>query len=52
MEAFAVLGLWASFLIGGMTVVSEVPTDSLMSDLVMTSRKDITHITVEGVMTG
>ena len=33
-----------------MTVESEVPTDILIQDLVVTSRKDITHNTVEGIM--
>ena len=35
-----------------MTVESEVPTDILTVDLEMTSRTDITHNTVEGIMFG
>ena len=35
---------------GEMTVESEVPTDILVSDLEMTRRTDITHSTVEGIM--
>ena len=49
-EASMALRLPASVLVDEMTVVSEVPTDILVSDLSMTSRKDITHITVEGIM--
>ena len=33
-----------------MTVESEVPTDILIRDLVITSGKDITHNTGEGIM--
>ena len=40
-----------SVLIGEMTVESEVQTDILIQDLVMTNRTDITHNTVEGIMT-
>ena len=40
-------------MIGEMTVDSEVPTDILVVDLEMTSRKDITHTnTVEGITLG
>ena len=36
-----------------MTVVSEVPTDILVSDLSMTNRTDITHNnTIEGIVYG
>ena len=35
-----------------MTVVSEVPTDILIVDLSMTRRTDVTHNTVEGIMSG
>ena len=44
------LRLRASGLGDEMTVVSEVPTDILVSDLSMTRRNDITHNTVEGIM--
>ena len=37
-------------MMGEMTVESEVPTDILIVDLVMTNRKDITHNTVEVYM--
>ena len=39
-------------MIGEMTVESEVPTDILIVDLVMTRRTDMTHNTVEGIMVG
>ena len=42
-EAFVVLRLWVSVLIDEMTVESEVPTDILIVDLIMTNRTDITH---------
>ena len=51
-EAFTVLRLRASVLVDEMTVVSEVPTDILVSDLTMTRRTDISHNTVEGIMVG
>ena len=35
-----------------MTVVSEVPVETLIPDPVMTNRADITRITVEGIMLG
>ena len=44
-EASVVLRLCASVVMGEMTVVSEVPTDILVSDLSMTRRNDITHNT-------
>ena len=37
-------------MMGEMTVESEVPTDILIVDLVMTNRTDISHSTVEGIM--
>ena len=49
-EASMALRLRASGLGDEMTVVSEVPTDILVSDLSMTRRNDITHNTVEGIM--
>ena len=42
-EAFMVLRLQASVLINEMAVVSEVRTDILVSDLLMTNRTNITH---------
>ena len=42
-EASMALRLRASVLVDEMTVVSEVPTDILVSDLSMTRRNDITH---------
>ena len=40
-EASVVLRVCASVVMGEMTVVSEVPTDILVSDLSMTRRTDI-----------
>ena len=48
-EAFTVLRLGASVVIGEMTVESEVPTDILIVDIEMTKRTGITHDTVEGI---
>ena len=44
-EAIIVLRLRASVLVDEMTVVSEVPTDILISDLTMTNRTNTTHNT-------
>ena len=51
-EVFVELRLQASVLIDELAVVSEVPADILISDLLMTNRKDTTHNTVESIVIG